>query len=121
MRLRRFRIMKNIEELALALDYPWERWAVFLHPEQRKIVEKNFNGPARVSGTAGTGKTIVALHRAAHLARGNPQARVLLTTFSEPLANVLRAKLRLLLTVNLVWASVSRCTRWMQSAAPCTS
>ena len=96
--LRRFRIMKNIEELALALDYPWERWAVFLHPEQRKLVEKNFNGPARVSGTAGTGKTIVALHRAAHLARTNPQARVLLTTFSEPLANALRAKLRLLLT-----------------------
>lgn len=96
--LRRFRVMKNVEELALALDYPWERWAVFLHPEQRKLVEKNFNGPARVSGTAGTGKTIVALHRAAHLARTNPQARVLLTTFSEPLANALRAKLRLLLT-----------------------
>lgn len=95
--LRRFRIMKNIEELALALDYPWERWAVFLHPEQRKFVEKKFNGPARVSGTAGTGKTIVALHRAAHLARSNPQARVLLTTFSEPLANALRSKLRLLL------------------------
>jgi superfamily I DNA/RNA helicase len=96
--LRRFRIMKNVEELAQALDYPWERWAVFLHPEQRKLVEKNFNGPARVSGTAGTGKTIVALHRAAYLARSNPQARVLLTTFSEPLANALRAKLRLLLT-----------------------
>jgi UvrD-like helicase C-terminal domain/AAA domain len=96
--LRRFRMMKNTEELALALDYPWERWAVFLHPEQRKLVEKKFNGPARVSGTAGTGKTIVALHRAAHLARTNPQARVLLTTFSEPLANSLRAKLRLLLT-----------------------
>lgn len=96
--LRRFRIMKNVEELALALDYPWERWAVFLHPEQRKLVEKNFNGPARVFGTAGTGKTIVALHRSAHLARTNPEARVLLTTFSEPLANALRAKLRLLLT-----------------------
>jgi mRNA-degrading endonuclease RelE of RelBE toxin-antitoxin system len=95
--LRRFRVMKNVEELALALDYPWERWAVFLHPAQRKMVEKNFNGPARVAGTAGTGKTIVALHRAAHLARSNPQARVLLTTFSEPLANALRAKLRLLL------------------------
>src|SRR6185437_13034916 len=67
--LRRFRAMKNVEELALALDYPWERWAVFLHPEQRKLVEKDFSGPARVSGTAGTGKTIVALHRAAHLAR----------------------------------------------------
>jgi superfamily I DNA/RNA helicase len=96
--LRRFRAMKNVEELALALDYPWERWAVFLHPEQRKLVQKEFNGPARVSGTAGTGKTIVALHRAAHLARANPQARVLLTTFSEPLANALRAKLRLLIS-----------------------
>ena len=96
--LRRFRVMKNVEELALALDYPWERWAVFLHPEQRKLVEKDFNGPTRVSGTAGTGKTIVALHRAAHLARTHPQARVLLTTFSEPLANALRTKLRLLLS-----------------------
>ncbi|HWH58010.1 MAG TPA: UvrD-helicase domain-containing protein [Terriglobales bacterium] len=96
--LRRFRAMKNVEELALALDYPWERWAVFLHPEQRKLVEKDFSGPARVSGTAGTGKTIVALHRAAHLARTHPQARVLLTTFSQPLANALRAKLRLLLS-----------------------
>lgn len=96
--LRRFRAIKNVEELALALDYPWERWAVFLHPEQRKLVEKDFNGPARVSGTAGTGKTIVALHRAAHLARTHHSARVLLTTFSKPLANALRAKLRLLLS-----------------------
>jgi hypothetical protein len=96
--MRRFRVMSNVEELALALDYPWERWAVFLHPEQRKLVEKDFNGPARVSGTAGTGKTIVALHRAAHLAREHRDARVLLTTFSTPLANALRAKLRLLLT-----------------------
>lgn len=96
--LRRFRVMKNVEELAAALDYPWERWAVFLHPEQRKLVERDFNGPAKVSGSAGTGKTIVAIHRAAHLARKNPDARVLLSTFSEPLANALRAKLRLLLT-----------------------
>jgi superfamily I DNA/RNA helicase len=95
--LRRFRVMKNVEELALALDYPWERWAVFLHPAQRALVEKDFNGPARVSGSAGTGKTIVALHRAAHLARTHRESRLLLTTFSEPLANALRAKLRLLL------------------------
>lgn len=96
--LRRFRVMKNVEELALALDYPWERWAVFLHPEQQKLVERDFHGPAKVSGSAGTGKTIVAIHRAAHLARKNPEARVLLTTFSEPLANALRSRLRLLLT-----------------------
>lgn len=95
--MRRFRVMKNTEELALALDYPWERWAVFLHPAQRKLVKKDFTGPARVSGSAGTGKTIVAIHRAAHLARTHREARLLLTTFSEPLANALYGKLRLLL------------------------
>jgi mRNA-degrading endonuclease RelE of RelBE toxin-antitoxin system len=96
--LRRFRVMKNVEELALALEFPWERWAVFLHPAQRQLVQKDFNGPARVAGSAGTGKTIVALHRAFHLARTNPNARVLLTTFSDPLARALDAKRRLLLT-----------------------
>jgi superfamily I DNA/RNA helicase len=90
--------MKNVEELALALEFPWERWAVFLHPAQRQLVQKDFNGPARVAGSAGTGKTIVALHRAFHLARTNPNARVLLTTFSDPLARALDAKRRLLLT-----------------------
>ena len=81
-----------------ALDYPWEKWAVFLHPAQRAIVERDFSGPARVSGSAGTGKTIVALHRAVDLARSNPSARVLLTTFSETLANALRDRLRLLVS-----------------------
>jgi superfamily I DNA/RNA helicase/mRNA-degrading endonuclease RelE of RelBE toxin-antitoxin system len=95
--LRRFRTMKNVEELAAALDYPWERWTVFLHPAQRQLVEKDFNGPARVAGSAGTGKTIVALHRAVHLARKNPTARILLTTFSDVLANALQARLRLLI------------------------
>ena len=52
-----------------ALESPWEKWIVFLHPAQREIVERDYNGPARVAGSAGTGKTIVALHRAVHLAR----------------------------------------------------
>ena len=65
--LRRFRVMHNVEELAAALQYPWEQWIVFLHPEQRATVERHYNGPARVSGSAGTGKTVVALHRAAYL------------------------------------------------------
>ena len=95
--LRRFRMMNNIEELAAALEYPWERWTVFLHPDQSGTVERNYNGPARVSGSAGTGKTVVALHRAAHLARSNPDARVLLNTFSDTLANQLRTKVRLLM------------------------
>jgi mRNA-degrading endonuclease RelE of RelBE toxin-antitoxin system len=94
---RRFRVMSNIEELAAALDYPWDKWTIFLHPAQRELVEWDFNGPARVAGSAGTGKTIVALHRAVHLARHNREARVLLTTFSDTLANSLRVKLRRLL------------------------
>ena len=95
--LRRFRVMADVEELQRALDYPWEKWTVFLHPEQREIVEKNYAGPARVSGSAGTGKTIVALHRAVYLARKNPDSRVLLATFSNALAHSLQTKLKRLL------------------------
>ena len=91
---RRFRVMTNVEELQRALDFPWEKWTVFLHPEQRQWVERDYTGPARISGSAGTGKTIVALHRAVHLARAHPEARVLLTTFSDTLANALHTKLK---------------------------
>lgn len=94
---RRFRLMSNAEELERALDYPWEKWAVFLHPAQRQIVETDYGGPIRVAGAAGTGKTIVAIHRAVFLARTNPDARVLLTTISDTLADVLRTKLRRLI------------------------
>ncbi len=94
---RRFRMMTNVEELEQALEYPWEQWTVFLHPAQRQWVERDYSGPARVSGSAGTGKTIVALHRAVFLARKHEDARVLLTTFSESLANALRTKLRRLI------------------------
>lgn len=95
--LRRFRVVENQEELAQALDAPWEQWAIFLHPTQTGVVERTYNGPARTSGSAGTGKTIVALHRAARLARQTPDGKVLLTTFSLPLANALSRKLAVLL------------------------
>lgn len=94
---RRFRIVANPEELQRALEYPWEKWTIFLHPAQLDLVERSYSGPARISGSAGTGKTIVALHRAVYLARRNPDARVLLATFSEPLANALRTRLRRLI------------------------
>lgn len=94
---RRFRLMNNIEELKQALEYPWEKWTVFLHPAQKELVEGDYSGPVRVSGSAGTGKTIVALHRAVFLARNNPDSRILLTTFSDALANVLRTKLKRLI------------------------
>ena len=95
---RRFRVMSNVEELERALEYPWEKWTIFLHPSQREFVERDYSGPARVSGSAGTGKTIVALHRAVLLARSSPNARVLLSTFSDTLANALRTKLRRLIS-----------------------
>ncbi len=93
---RRFRMVHDVAELERAFAAPWEKWTVFLHPAQRQLVEREYNGPARVSGSAGTGKTIVALHRAVFLARAHPDSRVLLTTFSVPLANALQSKLRCL-------------------------
>ena len=95
---RRFRVMENVEELSRALEYPWDKWSIFLHPVQREISRRHYAGPARVAGSAGTGKTIVALHRAVFLARAHPQSRVLLTTFSQTLANALSAKLRRLIS-----------------------
>lgn len=89
--MRRFRVLENVEELQAALDAPWEKWAVFLHPAQEEYVDRDFNGPARVIGSAGTGKTVVALHRAARLA-ADPDAKVLLTTFNRKLAENLRQK-----------------------------
>lgn len=94
---RRFRILESSAEIQAALDAPWDAWSVFLHPTQRGVVERTFNGPARVAGSAGTGKTVVALHRAARILRADPQARVLLSTFSTPLANALKGKMRVLL------------------------
>ncbi len=91
--MRRFRVLTNVEALERALDYPWEKWTVFLHPAQQHLVERTYNGPARVAGSAGTGKTVVALHRAVFLARELPQARIVLATFSMALANALNVKL----------------------------
>ena len=95
---RRFRVMTNAEELRQALDHPWEKWIVFLHPGQRRIVERDFNGPARVAGSAGTGKTVVALHRAVYLARTHRDSGILLATFSEALAEVLQILLTRLIS-----------------------
>jgi hypothetical protein len=94
--LRRIRPIADQDELEQALAYPWEKWGVFLHPSQREIVERSFAGPARVAGSAGTGKTVVALHRAVRLARETPSARILLASFSQPLAEALTAKVSVL-------------------------
>lgn len=94
---RRFRAFDDQSDLEKAFKFPLDKWALYLHPDQKLVVDENFAGPARISGAAGTGKTVVALHRAAHLLRKNPEARLLLTTFSSPLSNTLKYKLNMLL------------------------
>lgn len=97
---RRFALVNDEEELAAALEFPWHQWTVFLHPDQRKYSELDYSGAARVSGSAGTGKTIVALHRAAYLAKANPKNKILLCTFTKTLAAALKLKLEILFTNN---------------------
>lgn len=71
-----------------ATEGPVERWMTWLHPDQAPLVARTLNGPARLSGPAGTGKTVVALHRASQAAR-LPGSRVLITTFVRTLPGVL--------------------------------
>lgn len=79
-----------LEALSAAeLAPPIEDWMTFLHPAQAGIVRRTFNGPARIRGGAGTGKTVVGLHRAAYLARVFPHRRILFTTFVKTLPVVL--------------------------------
>jgi len=74
------------------LASPIEEWMSFLHPSQAKLVRRSFNGPSRIRGPAGTGKTVVGLHRAAYLARTRP-GRVLVATFVKTLPEVMRSQL----------------------------
>ncbi|MGH3371171.1 MAG: UvrD-helicase domain-containing protein [Nocardioidaceae bacterium] len=71
-----------------ALAGPIEEWMTYLHPDQLKLVSTSWNGPARVRGAAGTGKTVVGLHRAAYLAERTPK-KVLFVSFVKTLPVVL--------------------------------
>ncbi|GAA3766645.1 3'-5' exonuclease [Plantactinospora mayteni] len=64
-------------------------WRIFLHPEQRRYIDRPYNGPFRLAGGAGTGKTVVLVHRARALAQRDPAARIVLTTFTTNLADAL--------------------------------
>jgi superfamily I DNA/RNA helicase/mRNA-degrading endonuclease RelE of RelBE toxin-antitoxin system len=86
--------------VAAMLEDGFEAWRLWPHPNQKKLIEQRYNGPGRVSGGPGTGKTVVALHRAARLARAldrETDERLLLTTFTRNLAADLKRKLALLL------------------------
>lgn len=88
----RVALVEDHDDLLKAFAYPFAAWRVYLHPSQRRIAEASFTGPARVTGGPGTGKTVVALHRAHNLAKRN-DGRVLLTTFTKTLSDALQSDL----------------------------
>lgn len=93
--LKSFVVVDGEDELRRIMAEPLEKWRVFLHPTQRKIVRKNYSGAARVLGGAGTGKTVVAMHRAKQLAsRLDSHQRILFTTFTANLAADIRENLK---------------------------
>lgn len=99
---RRFHMLQSLDELEVLLDSDdFESWTIFLHPEQEKLVRMSFNGPALIEGGPGTGKTIVGIHRAVHLAKNvftpTDGKKILFCTFSKKLAKSISEKLCLLL------------------------
>ncbi len=93
------------QELKEMLAAPLEKWRVFLHQSQRRMVDKNYNGPAQALGGAGTGKTVVAMHRARWLAQNilqSPDGRILFTTFTVNLAGDIRDNLKKICTTEIL-------------------
>lgn len=94
----RVMLVSGPQELMEVFSYPFALWRIYLHPAQQRMAHGAFSGPARVTGGPGTGKTVVALHRARHLAESSPKDRsVLVTTFTKTLAGSLEDALRLLI------------------------
>ncbi|WP_127716714.1 UvrD-helicase domain-containing protein [Halobacteriovorax sp. HLS] len=94
---KKFYVVEDESELLSMLNAPMDKWRVFLHPYQRKLVEMNASGPVRVLGGAGTGKTVVAIHRAKHLAENifkDEKQKILFTTFTRNLAADIENNLR---------------------------
>lgn len=92
-----FAFIEDDAELKAAIENPnFTAWRIFLHPEQRSLTTRDFNESARITGGAGTGKTVVLLHRTRFLHRKNPTARIVLTTYNRTLAENLKTQLQLL-------------------------
>jgi UvrD/REP helicase N-terminal domain len=112
---RRFVTVESRHDLAAMLDAPLEKWCVFLHPSQARLVTRHFNGSARVLGGAGTGKTVVAMHRARYLASKvftGERERVLFVTFTANLAKHIEQNLKTLCGDELSRIEVSNLHSW---------
>jgi hypothetical protein len=98
-----FFLIEDDQILEEMFNAPLEQWRVFLHPSQRRLVERDWNGPVKVTGGPGTGKTVVALHRArwlaSRLSRGEAN-RILFTTFTKNLAHDISSLLACICTTD---------------------
>lgn len=94
----RFVIVDNDEAMLAIMNAPLQQWRVFLHPTQKKLATSDRSGPVRVLGGAGTGKTVLAMHRVKWLAENRvlPGKKVLFTTFTRNLATDIEDNLRTL-------------------------
>ncbi|MEW1736594.1 UvrD-helicase domain-containing protein [Nocardia beijingensis] len=101
-------VVDGPDELKAVFDNPFELWRIFLHPTQQSVVDAIYNGPARVSGGPGTGKTVVVLHRARRLAEAGA-GPVLVTTFTSTLGDSLQDGLGMLIDDPATAARVSVC------------
>jgi len=102
---RRFVVVEDDQVLQEILASPLEHWRIFLHPSQRKLVQMQADGPVRVLGGAGTGKTVVAMHRAKWLAENvftGSSDRILFTTFTRNLAIDIKENLRKLCSADVM-------------------
>lgn len=81
-------VVVDDEAMVAIMNAPLAQWRVFLHPTQHKLASGDRSGPVRVLGGAGTGKTVVAMHRAKWLAENRTESKqkVLFTTFTKNLA-----------------------------------
>ena len=120
----KFVVAKNDFELESMLNQPLAKWRVFLHPDQLKLVQRSWNGPVRVLGSAGTGKTVVALHRAKYLAQRliedssssspNSSNKILFVTYVSTLVTDLKESLRSICSPEeLKRIEVTHLDRWL--------
>lgn len=112
-----FKVIADDHELADILNAPLAQWRIFLHPSQNKLVQMKSTGPARVLGSAGTGKTVVAMHRARYLAETCPPGKkILFTTFTTNLAADIQSLLKSLCGKEMEQIEVTNLHAWARSA-----
>lgn len=115
---RRFVVIDSDRDLNAVLNAPLAKWRIFLHPSQIRIVKRHFNGPACVLGCAGTGKSVVAMHRTRHLLQNvftSDSDRVLFTTFTANLARDIRSNLENLCGKEIERVDVIHLDSWAAS------